>query len=91
MIFGIGLDLLNMTRVERLFDRYGDRFVEHVLTDEENLQFRAARRQIHYLATRFSGKEAIAKAKAKRKQKLLDAINEKKKCTIDTKLSGKEV
>ena len=62
MIFGIGLDLLNMTRVERLFDRYGDRFVEHVLTDEESLQFRAARRKIHYLATRFSGKEAIAKA-----------------------------
>ena len=51
MIFGIGLDLLNMTRVERLFDRYGDRFVEHVLTDEESLQFRTARRKIHYLAT----------------------------------------
>ena len=62
MIFGIGLDLLNMTRVERLFDRYGDRFVEHVLTDEESIQFRTARRKIHYLATRFSGKEAIAKA-----------------------------
>ena len=62
MIFGIGLDLLDMARVERLFDKYGDRFVDHVLTAEENQQYQGARRKIHYLATRFSGKEAISKA-----------------------------
>ncbi|MDA1332246.1 MAG: holo-ACP synthase [Proteobacteria bacterium] len=62
MIFGIGLDLLDMTRVERIYDKYGDRFVNHVLTAEEKLQFRITSRKIHFLATRFSGKEAIAKA-----------------------------
>ena len=51
-----------MARVERLFDKYGDRFVDHVLTAEENQQYQGARRKIHYLATRFSGKEAISKA-----------------------------
>lgn len=62
MIYGVGVDLLSIKRVERLYLKYGERFVNHVLTVEESEQFQSVSRKTHYLATRFSGKEAVAKA-----------------------------
>ena len=62
MIYGIGLDLLNLERIERLPQKYGERCEKHVLTLEEMRQYQSVVRKTHYLATRFSGKEAISKA-----------------------------
>lgn len=62
MIFGIGIDLLDLERIERLHQKYGDRFERHVLTRDEMSQYHSIVRKTHYLATRFSGKEAISKA-----------------------------
>ena len=62
MIFGIGTDVLQLERVERLYERYGDRFAERMLLDEEKALFDRSRNKVRFLAMRFAAKEAIAKA-----------------------------
>jgi holo-[acyl-carrier protein] synthase len=62
MIYGIGVDVLDITRVEKLLAKYESRFIDHLLTASEKEQYVETNRRHHYLATRFSGKEAISKA-----------------------------
>ncbi|MEM8982192.1 MAG: holo-ACP synthase [Pseudomonadota bacterium] len=62
MIFGVGTDLVEFARIERTFERFGERFVNHLLMDEELSLFRRTRRQARFLAMRFAAKEAIVKA-----------------------------
>jgi holo-[acyl-carrier protein] synthase len=62
MIFGIGVDVLDITRIEKLLAKYESRFIDHLLTALEKEQYADTNRGVHYLATRFSGKEAISKA-----------------------------
>jgi len=62
MIFGIGTDILALDRIERVYARYGERFAERLLLDEEMSLFRKARNKVRFLAMRFAAKEAIAKA-----------------------------
>jgi len=54
-----GVDLVEITRVERVLTRYGDRFLERVFTPAEVLYCRARPAE---LAARFAAKEAISKA-----------------------------
>lgn len=66
-IAGIGTDLLAVARIERIYAKYGDKFVRRILGPDEQLVHakRAARdprRGIMYLATRFAAKEAFSKA-----------------------------
>ena len=64
MIIGLGSDLCDIRRVERVLERFGDRFVTRVFTPTE--QARAARRttalQAGTYAKRFAAKEACSKA-----------------------------
>jgi holo-[acyl-carrier protein] synthase len=62
MIFGIGTDIVEYGRIERMFARYGARFVERVLSERELPEFRAHAHQARFLAKRFTAKEAFAKA-----------------------------
>ena len=62
MIFGIGTDLLNAQRVEDVYHRFGDRFVNRLLLPEEKKQFQKVKRKARFLAMRFAGKEAVVKA-----------------------------
>ncbi len=62
MIFGIGTDLLNAQRVEDVYRRFGERFVNRLLLPEEKKQFRKVKRKARFLAMRFAGKEAVVKA-----------------------------
>jgi holo-[acyl-carrier protein] synthase len=62
MIFGIGTDVLQVSRVERLYERYGERFAERLLLDEEKALFDRSRNKVRFLGMRFAAKEAIAKA-----------------------------
>ena len=62
MIFGIGTDILQLSRVEQVYERYGQRFVRRVLLDEELELFARARNPVRFLAMRFAAKEAIVKA-----------------------------
>ena len=62
MIIGIGNDMIDIRRVERTIERYGERFLERVFTEIERLKSdgRAARAASY--AKRFAAKEACAKA-----------------------------
>ena len=67
MIYGIGTDICDIRRIRESLERHGDRFAERVLgpTELQTWRARGARwpdRGVHYLATRFSAKEAFSKA-----------------------------
>ena len=53
------MDLIEVSRVARALERFGERFLERVLTGNER---REVRGQVHSLAVRWAGKEAVAKA-----------------------------
>jgi holo-[acyl-carrier protein] synthase len=62
MIFGIGTDIVRIERIEHVYDRHGERFVERLLLPAEAQAFRSAGRPTRFLAMRFAAKEAIVKA-----------------------------
>lgn len=62
MIKGIGVDVIAVSRIERIWRRYGDRFATHVLSPEERQQFSYVVDPARWLAKRWASKEAFAKA-----------------------------
>ena len=62
MIFGIGADVVEVSRVAKLLERYGERFARRVLTPNEWEGFRVSPNREVFLASRFAAKEAYAKA-----------------------------
>jgi holo-[acyl-carrier protein] synthase len=67
MIYGIGTDIIQISRVQAALSRHGDRFAEKVLGPEElakykNRKSKVEARGIRFLATRFAAKEAFSKA-----------------------------
>ncbi len=62
MILGIGNDLIDISRIARVIERYGDRFLERVFTETERRKSdRRANRAASY-AKRYAAKEACSKA-----------------------------
>jgi len=62
MILGIGNDIIDIRRVEKSIERFGERFLGRVFTDVERAKSdRRAQRAASY-AKRFAAKEACAKA-----------------------------
>lgn len=62
MIFGIGTDVVQLSRFERMWDQYGDAFARRVLMEPELELFASAKRPQRFLAMRFAAKEAVVKA-----------------------------
>ena len=62
MIFGIGVDVLESARITQTLERFGTRFIEHLLMPEEQVQLARTARPERFLAMRFAAKEAIVKA-----------------------------
>ena len=62
MIIGIGNDMIDIRRVERTIDRYGDRFLSRVFTDIERRKSDGRAMRAASYAKRFAAKEACAKA-----------------------------
>jgi holo-[acyl-carrier protein] synthase len=62
MIFGIGTDIVQVARFEKIYERHGQRFVGHLLMPEEAALFDETKRPARFLAMRFAAKEAIVKA-----------------------------
>ncbi|HEY0665179.1 MAG TPA: holo-ACP synthase [Gallionella sp.] len=62
MIFGIGTDIVEYARIEKLHARYGDRFAERILSERELAEYQGHAHPARYLAKRFATKEAFAKA-----------------------------
>ena len=62
MIVGIGNDLIDIRRVEKTLDRYGERFVARIFTEAERRKSDRRRERAASYVKRFAAKEACAKA-----------------------------
>ena len=62
MIFGVGIDLVNIPRMESVLERWGERFVERVFTEQEAEICRQRAHPAASFALRFAAKEAFSKA-----------------------------
>ena len=62
MIFGVGTDIVELKRVEAIYERFGDKFAERILMPEEMALYKRVKNPVRYLAMRFAGKEATVKA-----------------------------
>jgi holo-[acyl-carrier protein] synthase len=62
MIYGIGTDLVEIARMEALFQRWGAKAGRRILTEVEQAEFEAHAEPARFLAKRFAVKEAFAKA-----------------------------
>ena len=61
-ILGIGLDATDIPRIAEVLERYGDRFLRRVFTDDEIAYCTRRRNPAPHLAGRFAAKEAAMKA-----------------------------
>lgn len=67
MIYGIGTDIIQISRIEAALARNGERFAEKILGPDELEKYKRRKakveaRGIRFLATRFAAKEAFSKA-----------------------------
>ena len=62
MIYGVGTDLIEIGRIDKVLKRFGERFAQRILCEPELKRFRAHRQPVAYLAKRFAAKEAFSKA-----------------------------
>lgn len=62
MILGIGNDIIDIRRVERTLERFGDRFTRRVFTEGERAKADRRRLRAATYAKRFAAKEACSKA-----------------------------
>lgn len=62
MIIGIGSDLCDVRRIERVINRHGERFLDRIFTATERARAERRANRIGTYAKRFAAKEACAKA-----------------------------
>jgi holo-[acyl-carrier protein] synthase len=62
MILGIGSDLIDIRRVERVIERHGERFIARIFTATERARAERRRDRVATYAKRYAAKEACAKA-----------------------------
>jgi holo-[acyl-carrier protein] synthase len=62
MIIGLGSDIIDIRRIERSIERYGERFLNRIFTAAEREKSDARRSRASSYAKRFAAKEACSKA-----------------------------
>lgn len=62
MISGIGVDILEIERLQRSVEKFGERLLERVFTENEINYCRVKFNMYQHLAARFAAKEALTKA-----------------------------
>lgn len=62
MIIGLGNDVIDIRRVERTIERYGERFLTRIFTETERRKSDGRTTRAASYAKRFAAKEACAKA-----------------------------
>jgi len=62
LIVGIGTDRIRIARIETALDRFGDRFIQRVYTEQEIAQALARGNPARRFAMLFAAKEAVSKA-----------------------------
>lgn len=62
MILGIGVDIIEIRRIQKAIERWGKDFLEHVFTNEEIAAAQKYKFPYPHYAGRFAAKEAVFKA-----------------------------
>jgi holo-[acyl-carrier protein] synthase len=62
MILGLGIDTVEIARIQGSLDRFGESFLKRVLLPDEIAYCLAHQTPTPYVAVRFAAKEAISKA-----------------------------
>lgn len=62
MVLGIGIDIIEIERIKKSVDRFGDRFLKKIYTAIELEYSLKKKNKYQHLAARFAAKEAIYKA-----------------------------
>src|SRR6476619_6611653 len=62
MILGLGNDIIDIRRIDKALESYGERFLKRVFTDTERRKSDARASRSASYAKRFAAKEACAKA-----------------------------
>ena len=62
MILGIGTDCVTIHRMEKIYHRHGEQFLQRFFTPEEQHYIRQHKEPWRSMAKRFAGKEACVKA-----------------------------
>ena len=62
MILGIGSDIVDLRRIERVIERHGERFLARIFTPAERAKAERRAKRSETYAKRFAAKEACAKA-----------------------------
>jgi holo-[acyl-carrier protein] synthase len=62
VIVGIGNDIIDIRRIERTLERYGDRFTQRIFTEVERAKSDRRRLRAASYAKRFAAKEACSEA-----------------------------
>ncbi|MEQ1766305.1 MAG: holo-ACP synthase [Methylotenera sp.] len=62
MIFGIGTDIVEVSRIEESINQFGDGFARRILAESEFESYLQSQIKARFLAKRFAAKEAFSKA-----------------------------
>lgn len=62
MIIGMGNDIIDIRRIEKTLERFGDRFINRIYTDVEIAKSERRRNRVESYAKRYAAKEACSKA-----------------------------
>ncbi len=62
MIFGIGTDIVEVTRIGDSIQQFGDEFAKRILAESEFPHYLSSKIKSRFLAKRFAAKEAFSKA-----------------------------
>jgi holo-[acyl-carrier protein] synthase len=62
MILGVGIDIIEVSRIQASHERFGDRFLNRILHPNEIKYCLTHKEPAPFLAARFAAKEAISKA-----------------------------
>ena len=71
MIYGIGTDLINSKRVEKLLNKFGNKFLFKIFSYDEINNSKSSFNKSLYFSKRFAGKEAFWKAMSPNKDNTL--------------------
>jgi holo-[acyl-carrier protein] synthase len=64
MVLGLGIDIIEIERIKKSIEKYGDKFLDKVFTEDEIQYCNAKFNKYQHYAARFAAKEAVYKALA---------------------------
>ncbi len=62
MIYGIGIDIIEINRIKKSYDKWGENFWNKIFTKDELAYFKNKKNPYQHIAGRFAAKEAVIKA-----------------------------